>query len=265
MTVEKVDRHDVFVPTDRGSEELKSGSTQLPASRIELLVMLDGKATLAEIIARFPERKADDILRDAQILADAGQIEMARPGMDVEIDFSYFFGNKPADKPSPAAVEKAAQEAEAGSSTLSLNGYYVSIARRSAEKKVPSAAGGKYNILAIDDDPELQRLLRFLLMGEGYVASTAGNREEIVAALRKLPSPDAILLDVMMPDANGFDVLSSIRRHPVLRSIPVIMLTAKATREDVMHGLLGGADGYITKPFDPDVLILGVRAVLGLG
>jgi two-component system OmpR family response regulator len=238
MTVEKVDRHDVFVPTDRGSEELKSGSTQLPASRIELLVMLDGKATLAEIIARFPERKADDILHDAQILADAGQIEMARPGMDVEIDFSYFFGNKPADKPSPASASCAA---------------------------FSTAAGGKYNILAIDDDPELQRLLRFLLMGEGYVAGTAGNREEIVAALRKLPSPDAILLDVMMPDANGFDVLSSIRRHPVLRSIPVIMLTAKATREDVMHGLLGGADGYITKPFDPDVLILGVRAVLGLG
>ena len=265
MTVEKVDRHDVFVPTDKGSDELKGGSTQLPASRIELLVMLDGKATLAEIIARSPGRKADDILRDAQVLADAGQIEMARPGLDVEIDFSYFFGNKPAAKPSPEAVQRAEQEAESGASTLSLNGYYVSIARRAAQKKVPSAPGGKYSVLAIDDDPELLRLLRFLLMGEGFVANTAGNREEIVAALRKLPSPDAILLDVMMPDANGFDVLASIRRHPVLRSIPVIMLTAKATREDVMHGLVGGADGYITKPFDPDVLILGVRAVLGLG
>ncbi len=264
MTVEKVDRHDVFVPTDKGSDELKGGATQLPASRIELLVMLDGKATLAEIIARFSNRKPDDILRDAQILADAGQIEMARPGLDVEIDFSYFFGDKPAAKPSPEVVQRATQEAESGTSTLSLNGYYVSIARRAAEKKVPSAPGGKYSVLAIDDDPELLRLLRFLLMGEGFVANAAGNREEIVAALRKLPSPDAILLDVMMPQANGFDVLSSIRRHPVLRNIPVIMLTAKATREDVMRGLVGGADGYITKPFDPDVLVAGVRAVLGL-
>ncbi|MBM3347930.1 MAG: response regulator [Betaproteobacteria bacterium] len=76
-------------------------------------------------------------------------------------------------------------------------------------------------------------------------------------------SPDAVLLDVILPDANGFDILARIRQHPVLKAIPVIILTARATREDVLHGLAGGADGYITKPFDPDTLLRGVRAVLG--
>jgi DNA-binding response OmpR family regulator len=73
-----------------------------------------------------------------------------------------------------------------------------------------------------------------------------------------------VLLDVTLPDTNGFDILARMRQHPQLKSIPVIMLTGRANREDVMRGLAGGADGYITKPFDRDVLLTGIRAVLGL-
>jgi DNA-binding response OmpR family regulator len=76
--------------------------------------------------------------------------------------------------------------------------------------------------------------------------------------------PDVALRDVGLPDINGFDILARMRRHPQLKSIPVIMLTGQARREDVMRGLAGGADGYITKPFDRDVLLTGIRAVLGL-
>ena len=118
-------------------------------------------------------------------------------------------------------------------------------------------------VLIVEDEPEMQRMLRFLLTHAGFATRVAGNRAEIVTALRTLPSPDAVLLDVMLPDANGFDILARIRQHPVLKAIPVIMLTAKATREDVLRGLAGGADGYITKPFDHDTLMRGVRAVLG--
>jgi CheY-like chemotaxis protein len=262
MTIEKVDRHDVFIPTDLGNEELK-GSTRLTRTQLELLVKLDGKATLAEIITNSAGRPYQDILRDAQQLADAGQIEMARPGMDVDIDFSYFFGDQPPAKPSDEAIRKADAEAQSGAASLSIDGYYVSIARRAAERRAP-AAGGKYAVLAIEDDPNLQRLLTFLLRQQDFGVFVAGNRDEILAALRRLPSADMILLDVILPDANGFDILSRIRQHPVLKSIPVVMLTGKATREDVLRGLAGGADGYITKPFDPEKLIEGVRAVLGL-
>jgi DNA-binding response OmpR family regulator len=74
-----------------------------------------------------------------------------------------------------------------------------------------------------------------------------------------------MILDVVLPDVNGFDVLQKMKTHPALKAVPVIMLTAEAKRESVMRGLVGGADGYITKPFEKAVLIAGVKAVLGLG
>ena len=265
MSIDHVDTQDVFVPSDKGNDELKGGSTRLSAAALELLVLFDGKLNLGEAIAKWsklPHDPADaDGRRAAQELADKGFVELARGQLEVEIDFSYFFGNPPA-APSEAALARADTEADTGTEKLSLDGYYVSIARRAADKTRPEGAPPSI-VLVIEDDPEMQRMLRFLLTEAGYSPRVAGNRAEIVNALRAVPSPDAVLLDVMLPDANGFDILARIRQHPVLKSIPVIMLTAKATREDVLHGLAGGADGYITKPFDPEVLMAAVRAVLG--
>jgi two-component system OmpR family response regulator len=73
-----------------------------------------------------------------------------------------------------------------------------------------------------------------------------------------------VLLDVLLPDVDGFEVLLKIRQHPSLRTMPVVMLTAKATRDAVLRGLAGGADGYITKPFEIEALIKAVKVVLGL-
>jgi two-component system OmpR family response regulator len=89
-------------------------------------------------------------------------------------------------------------------------------------------------------------------------------RDDIAIGLRQ-PLPDLILLDVNLPDVNGFDILAKMRQHPVLKIIPVVMLTAEATRESVLKGLQGGADGYVTKPFEPDLLVNAVKAVLGIG
>jgi len=114
---------------------------------------------------------------------------------------------------------------------------------------------------------ELQVLV--LVDGVASVAEIAQrmpgvSRDDILIALRQQPAPDLILLDVQLPDANGFDILARMRQHPVLKNMPVIMLTAEATREAVLKGLQGGADGYVTKPFEPDLLISAVKAVLGL-
>jgi len=264
MSLDKVDTQDVFVPSDAGLDELKGGATSLPAGAIELLVLFDGKSSLGEVVGRVPGLAYEAARALAQKLAIDGYLELARPELDVSIDFSYFFGNQPAPDPTEGAFLEAGNEAEVGVTALSLNGYYVSIARRAAEKLKPSSGTQTYSVLAIEDDPELQRALKFLLMSEGFEPRVAGNREEIVAALRQLPSPDMILLDVMLPDTNGFDILAKLHGHPALKSVPVIMLTGKATREDVMRGLAGGAVGYITKPFDNEILIRGVRAVLGL-
>jgi DNA-binding response OmpR family regulator len=67
-----------------------------------------------------------------------------------------------------------------------------------------------------------------------------------------------------MTDADGFDVLVKLRQHPVLKAVPVIMLTGEATREAVLRGLRADVEGYVTKPFEPDMLMTAVKAVLGL-
>ena len=72
-----------------------------------------------------------------------------------------------------------------------------------------------------------------------------------------------MLLDVQLPDLDGFDVLSRIRQHPLLKTVPVIMLTGEATRGAVLKGIHGGADGYVTKPFQIDVVMKAVKTVLG--
>jgi CheY-like chemotaxis protein len=255
---------DVFAVTHEGNQELKRGSTGLSQAALELMVQLDGKSSIAEITARTKDLTPETIRQTAQLLLQGEYIKPATLEQELTIDFSYFFADQPAAEPSAEAAEKASGEAESGAAALKLNGYYVSIARRSAKKILP-ANGTAYSVLVVEDDPELQRALKFLLTMEKFVPRLASNRNEILEALRTLPLPDVALLDVGLPDTNGFDILARMRQHPQLKSIPVIMLTGLAQREDVMRGLVGEADGYITKPFDRDVLLTGIRAVLGLG
>ncbi len=254
---------DVYAVTDKGEEELKRGSTDLSHAALEMLVLLDGKASIAEIIERTKALSADQIRQTAQMLAQGEYIRPATLEQELNIDFSYFFAAQPAAEASPEAAERAQAEAETGMTALKLNGYYVSIARKSA-KRIEPASGSVYTVLVVEDDAEFQRLLKFLLTMEKFAVRVAGNRDQILEALRTSPLPDVVLLDVGLPDTNGFDVLARLRQHPQLKSIPVIMLTGQARREDVMRGLAGGADGYITKPIDRDVLLTGIRAVLGL-
>ena len=266
MTMEeRIQIHDpdIYAVSETGDEELKRGSTDLSQAALELLVLLDGKSSIAEIIERTKVLTAEEIRQTAQMLAQAGYIKPATLEQELNIDFSYFFAAQPAPEPSAQAAEQARRESESGTAALKLNGYYVSIARKSANKIEP-ASGSNYTVLVVEDDPELQRALKFMLTIEKFVPRLASNRDEILEALRTLPLPDVALLDVGLPDTNGFDVLARMRQHPQLKSIPVIMLTGQAQREDVMRGLVGGADGYITKPFDRDVLLSGIRAVLGL-
>ena len=254
---------DTYAVSDKGEEELKRGSTELSHAALELLVLLDGKSSMADITRKTKTLTPEEIRRTAQTLAQEGYIKPATLQQELNIDFSYFFAGQPAAEPSAEALERAQVEAEGGTAALKMNGYYVSIARKAAKKIEPRSASG-YSVLVVEDDPELQRALKFLLTMEKFVPRPAGNSKEILEALRGQPLPDMVLLDIGLPDISGFDVLARMRAHPQLKPIPVIMLTGQAQREDVARGLAGGADGYITKPFDRDVLLTGIRAVLGL-
>ena len=116
-------------------------------------------------------------------------------------------------------------------------------------------------ILVVDDEPDAIELIRFNLKASGYEVLTAEAGEEALAKARKF-SPDMILLDVMIPEIDGLEVCKILRRDPATASLPIIMLTAKASEIDRVLGLEFGADDYVTKPFSPRELMLRVRNLL---
>ena len=116
----------------------------------------------------------------------------------------------------------------------------------------------KPTVLVVDDEPRILRFVRAELETAGYLVLTANNGIEALDLVNR-ESPDLVVLDVIMPGLDGFDVLKRLRS---VSSIPVILLTARGSDADKVRGLDLGADDYLTKPFSPDELSARVRAVL---
>ena len=254
---------DVFALTDLGAAQIHGGPTQLPSEALAVMVLLDSKATVGEIeqkASHIPPESLRDLLRS---LMSNGLVRTATLAETDGLDFTAYFDTKHgAFKPSAGTTASADREAERGAPELARTGYYVSIARHAVKARTP-AAGARWSVFVVEDDPDVATLVARLLEGEGFDVEVAATRAGVVARLRKPPMPDLVILDVALPDANGFDILERMKSHPALKAVPVIMLTAEAKRESVVRGLAGGADGYITKPFKRAILLDGVKAVLG--
>ena len=116
-------------------------------------------------------------------------------------------------------------------------------------------------VLVVDDDPKLVRIVEINLTQEGYRVRTAGDGEAALAAVAE-ERPDLVVLDVMMPGIDGFEVLKRLKADAASADIPVVMLTARAQDEDVFEGYGMGAQWYLTKPFEPEELRRVVRHLL---
>ena len=114
-------------------------------------------------------------------------------------------------------------------------------------------------ILVVDDDRNLRKIIQTNLELAGYDVTTASSGNEALRVLDAM-QPDLIVLDVMMPLMDGYEVARRIRRHPSNTSVPIIMLTAKSEVEDKLAGFDAGADDYMTKPFGPQELLARVKA-----
>ena len=116
-------------------------------------------------------------------------------------------------------------------------------------------------VLVVDDEPFILRSLTFVLRKEGFEVSEAMNGEEAMEKIRA-ERPGLVLLDVMMPKKNGYEVLSEVKSDDDLKSTYIIMLTAKGQEADRVKGLSLGVDEYMTKPFSPMKIVERARAVL---
>lgn len=117
------------------------------------------------------------------------------------------------------------------------------------------------SILVVDDNDDSLRIIQTVLQNNGYDVSLAKSGKEALALVEN-DVPQLVLLDVMMPEMSGLEVLERLRSSPQTSRVPVIMLTAKAQDEDVIGGYQRGADYYITKPFTTKQLLYGIRLVL---
>jgi DNA-binding response OmpR family regulator len=116
-------------------------------------------------------------------------------------------------------------------------------------------------VLVVDDEPFILRSLTFVLRKEGFDVSEARNGEEALEKIRA-ELPGLVLLDVMMPKKNGYEVLTEIKADTDLKGIYVIMLTARGQEADRVKGLALGVNEYWTKPFSPMKIVERARAVL---
>ncbi len=182
--------------------------------------------------------------------------------MSSDLDFTGHFSAYhavPEPKPTDAEYQEIDALGTIGEAQLKESGLYI--------RMITAAPGGTLQrpsecvVLVVEDDDATARLITTVLEKSGYETRRASNRKEIAAGLSVQPKPALVLLDVMMTDANGFDVLNRMRQHETLREIPVVMLTSLSGRNDIAKGIMLGADGYLTKPLSPSTLLKAVRAV----
>lgn len=186
--------------------------------------------------------------------------------MSDDLDFTRHFSAK-YTVPEPAVSAELARDVDRlgliGEKALKEKGYFTRIVVEDRGPPRRLLNPSKVRILIVEDDDGTALLIEKSLHSAGCQTLRASNRLEIANALAAKPFPHLVLLDVLLPDANGFDVLNRIRQHPALTNLPVLMLTSLGERKHINRGLALGATGYITKPVLPSTLLQAVEVAIG--
>jgi CheY-like chemotaxis protein len=256
---------DTFSQTAKGKGELAAKPGKLSTGLKTLLGLVGENATLADVKLKLPQVPAEKITAALNALVNDGYLHRAVPASapaDNDLDFTRFI-NRPVKEPT-LQQKKQAEATLAGHRGSGKAGYHVTIINRAPKRVAPQAGGDKHTVLLIDaDDANALVQARGLLLAK-FDTRSAGKRDEIVAALNKKPAADVVVMDVDLPDVGGLELLGRMREHPIYNTTPIIVTTATNERDDVVAALAYGASGYMSKPFKPESLVEGVRAVLGL-
>jgi CheY-like chemotaxis protein len=266
-----VDKSSIFSKTAKGMAEYKAGGKNLAREHARLLALVNGRSSIGELFASgaLVEGKYAPVF---EALLEHGLIRqfdvagLAEPIAWTPTELPDVFGTAlPAltvEELSPQESVQAWAQARRGARELKSNGFY-------SYGKKGGLDTGKSGLtaLVVEDDEELAELLMVLLSEKGIQVQVAPDVPRALTAIRSGPIPDMVVLDIVLPGApgkDGFDVLGFIRRQEDWSKVPVVMVTAEVSDEQVMRGLKGGADGYIFKPFQWEALYACIRDVLGI-
>jgi len=211
-------------------------------------------------LRRFPDRLIDEWLKE---LEELHLVESREAG---DLDAITFSGAAlPLLPPlSDEDRKRLVKTTVIAGSTLLRSGSFLS-GDRIANLKPIGKKRAETVVLLVEDDPDQAALAELRLTMAGYQVHGVDRAKALSRYLRQQARPDLLLLDVMLPDGNGFDILAQLRGRPEFSTLPIVLLTAKAELTDIRNGLALGADGYITKPYSKNQLAEVLNYVLKQG
>lgn len=254
-----MDRTYFLTPAGRSALWAKeTGSVPIEYKRILAAVEFQGHS---EVIRSRLRRFSDELISEwLEELEQLGLIDYraAEPMEDITFD-----GVRPPSLPPMLGVDTLhlAKKSVIAGATLLRTGCYLAddrVANLPPANKTPAETV----IQLVEDDPDQRELAQLRLKMAGYEVRVADSSKALSRALREQSRPDLILLDVVLPDGDGFDILSKMRARPEYALLPIVLLTSKAESDDIRNGLRLGADGYVTKPYSKNVLAEVIGRVL---
>jgi len=235
----------IYTKTGRGMQALPNCAKLLAPLQCQILALVNGKFSIEDILARSPSVTEREFFLSLDLLSRDGYIRLL-PNIVNEMEGpTSILGVEELDTEHGVKEWAAATRA---AEALQQAGYFLL-----EENKGQNV--GPQQILVIDDEPAIGEVVSIVLGTAGFVVESIENPLLALEKIKSMPSLALVLLDVVMPQTNGFTVLRQIRAQPQLHHLPVVMLTAHADPEYVAEGLREGADGYILKPFKPEKLI----------
>jgi len=241
--------------TPAGREAWESQDTAIPADYRRILWMMDmqGQSVLA-LTRLYPRGMLEEWLGEME---EIGLVEAIPDG-----ETGFAPGN--ADETLALDQAKLLDAAKEAGASLARTGAYIAMDRL-RERPLPVKAAAETEILIVEDDIDQLALADLRVSMAGYKVRAAKSVADYLQSLVLEGPPDLLLLDVELPDGNGFDVLANLRRHAEFGQLPIILLTARREAADIGRGLLLGADGYVTKPYTRNILADVIRRVLRRG
>jgi CheY-like chemotaxis protein len=246
----------IYRLTKSGREAWESQDAAVPADYRRLLWIMDfhGHAgLLRKLVGTYPGHILGEWLDELEQL---GLIEQVPAGEEGERDFAL-----DTEETQNLDVKLLRAETERAASVLARTGAYLALDRlrtRPGSGKSPQDTV----VLIVEDDPDQLALADLRMTMAGYRVRVATSATAFLRSMFEEGAPDLLLLDIELPDGDGFEILTRMRRHKVLSDLPIVMLTAKTDPEAIGRGLALGADGYVTKPYTKNILADVVRRVL---
>ena len=250
----------IYRLTKSGRDAWESQDTAVPADYRRLLWLMDfhgHTGLMRKLVRTYPGHILDEWLDELEQL---GLIEQVPAGQELERDFALQPDNTLGLDESLLLRDQTQKAA----SDLSRTGAYLALDRLRVRQGSPKPPEETV-VLIVEDDPDQLALADLRMTMAGYKVRVATTANAFLHSMFDDGAPDLLLLDVELPDGDGFEILTRLRRHKALSDLPIVMLTAQNDPQAIGKGLALGADGYVTKPYTKNILADVVRRVLNPG